>query len=153
MPREKKIAEEGIEGKSTPTRHILNDVGLHVLNKKKRFFFPPILSLFFYIVLVLLPQHNRAEVCMWAAFGGLVRKALQSQVFVSISAGINRLSRKRSRPKCNYWARRQNPPHVQVFLLSGPIAFIFFLYLFFFKNISEAQSNVCKNKGHTKLIT
>lgn len=130
IPREKNKAGEGIEGKSTPTRHILKVAGPQALTIIFFFFFfytqlfPP------HIELVLLLQHDRPEACMWAAFGGLMRKVPQSQVFVSISAGINRLSRRRSRPSAITGPEAESSTCSSVFTKWANCSFIF-LYLFF----------------------
>lgn len=84
-------------------------------------------------------QHNRSEVCMWAAFGGLVRKVLQSQVFVSISAGINRLSRKRSRPSAITGPEAESSTCSSVFTKWPNCSFIFLKKK---KKILEAESTV-----------
>lgn len=91
--------------------------------KKKIHFF--LHSAFFHIELVLLLQHNRPEACMWAAFGGLMRKVLQSQVFVSISAGINRLSRQRSRPSAITGPEAESSTCSSVFTTWTHCSFIF----------------------------
>lgn len=98
------------------------------LKFKKKLHFCFTLS-FFHIELVLLLQHNRPEACMWAAFGGLMRKVLQSQVFVSISAGINRLSRQRSRPSAITGPEAESSTCSSVFTKWTNCSFIFLFFL------------------------